>query len=157
MVLHETPSRRFYGGARRAREARLHARGPARDPGDRGGVRLESSDDEGERSASDAAAVSALVNRAYEHWVPIVGGRPRPMDDDYRVRLTEFESWVDDEDGVIRGAILLEDPEDHLWVDNVAVDPDSPGGGHRQALLDSRCRRATRAQALKRSTSSPTS
>ena len=57
----------------------------------------------------DAPAVSALVNRAYEHWVPIVGGRPRPMDDDYEVRLAEFESWVDEKDGTVRGVILLEE------------------------------------------------
>jgi N-acetylglutamate synthase-like GNAT family acetyltransferase len=87
-------------------------------------------------TTEDAAAVSALVNRAYEHWVPIVGGRPRPMDDDYSVRLAEFESWVDEEDGAIRAVILLEEAQGHLWVDNVSVDPDHQGAGLGKSLLD---------------------
>jgi GNAT superfamily N-acetyltransferase len=84
----------------------------------------------------DAPAVSALVNRAYEHWVPIVGGRPRPMDDDYEVRLAEFESWVDEKDGRVRGVILLEEEGGRLWVDNVSVDPDHQGAGIGKALLE---------------------
>lgn len=84
----------------------------------------------------DAPAVSALVNRAYEHWVPIVGGRPRPMDDDYEVRLAEFESWVDEEDGAVRGVILLDEDGGRLWVDNVSVDPDHQGAGIGKALLE---------------------
>ena len=58
------------------------------------------------------------------------------MDDDYEVRLVEFESWVDDEDGAVRGAILLEAEDDHLWVDNVAVDPGHHGSGIGKALLE---------------------
>ncbi len=91
----------------------------------------------------DASAVSALVNRAYEHWVPILGGRPRPMDDDYSVRLADFEGWVDSEGEAIRGVILLEAEEEYLWVDNVAVDPAFAGLGIGKALLDLAVRRAT--------------
>jgi N-acetylglutamate synthase-like GNAT family acetyltransferase len=90
----------------------------------------------------DAPAVSALVNRAYEHWVPVVGGRPRPMDDDYSIRLADFEAWVDAEDGEIRGVIVLEPSEEQLWVDNVAVDPASKGIGIGRSLLELALRRA---------------
>ena len=58
------------------------------------------------------------------------------MDDDYSVRLAEFESWVDDEDGTIRGVILLEEEGGRLWVDNVSVDPDHQGAGIGKALLE---------------------
>jgi len=93
-------------------------------------------------TVDDAAAVSALVNRAYEHWVPVVGGRPRPMDDDYSVRLAEFEAWVDAEDGEARGVIVLEPAGEHLWVDNVAIDPAFKGSGIGRALLELALRRA---------------
>jgi N-acetylglutamate synthase-like GNAT family acetyltransferase len=93
-------------------------------------------------TVDDAAAVSALVNRAYEHWVPVVGGRPRPMDDDYSVRLAEFEAWVDAEDGEVRGVIVLEPAGEHLWVDNVAIDPAFKGSGIGRALLELALRRA---------------
>ena len=93
-------------------------------------------------TVADAAEVSALVNRAYERWVPVVGGRPRPMDDDYSVRLAEFEAWVDAEDGEIRGVIVLEPGGEHLWVDNVAVDPAFKGSGIGRALLELALRRA---------------
>ncbi len=58
------------------------------------------------------------------------------MDDDYSVRLTEFESWVDEEDGTVRGVILLEDAGGRLWVDNVSVDPDHQGAGIGKSLLE---------------------
>jgi N-acetylglutamate synthase-like GNAT family acetyltransferase len=93
-------------------------------------------------TVDDAAAVSALVNHAYEHWVPVVGGRPRPMDDDYSVRLAELEAWVDAGDDEIRGVIVLERGEEHLWVDNVAVDPESKGTGIGRTLLELALRRA---------------
>lgn len=58
------------------------------------------------------------------------------MDDDYSLRLADFEGWVDEEEGVIRGVILLEAAEGHLWVDNVAVDPAFGGAGIGHGLLE---------------------
>ena len=58
------------------------------------------------------------------------------MDDDYALRLADLEGWVDEADGVIRGVIVLEPEEDHLWVDNVAVDPAFGGAGIGRALLE---------------------
>jgi GNAT superfamily N-acetyltransferase len=64
------------------------------------------------------------------------------MDDDYSVRLVDFESWVVDEDGEIRGVIVLERAEGHLWVDNVSVHPEHAGRGLGRTLLDLAVRRA---------------
>jgi GNAT superfamily N-acetyltransferase len=64
------------------------------------------------------------------------------MDDDYSVRLADFEGWVDDADGEIRGVILLECADGFLWVDNVAVDPLFGGAGIGRALLELAERRA---------------
>jgi GNAT superfamily N-acetyltransferase len=95
-------------------------------------------------TVDDAEAVSELVQRAYEHWVPVVGGRPRPMDDDYSEVLEseEFEGWVDAEGDVINGVIVLQPEADHLWVDNVAVDLAIKGSGVGRALLEFAIERA---------------
>ena len=58
------------------------------------------------------------------------------MDDDYEVRLAEFEGWVDEEDGVVRGVILLEEEGGRMWIDNVSVDPGHQGAGIGKALLE---------------------
>lgn len=89
-------------------------------------------------SIEDASAVSELVNRAYEPWVEIVGGRPRPMDDDYSevFRSQDFEGWVLTENDAVCGVIVLQPEPDHLWVDNVAVDPACKGSGVGRALLE---------------------
>ena len=104
----------------------------------------------------DAPAVSALVNRAYEHWVPIVGGRPRPMDEDFtRFAATEFEGWVKSDGELIRGVIVLQPEADHLWVDNVAVDPVAAGTGIATELLDHAAEARDRTGASARPGSSP--
>ena len=64
------------------------------------------------------------------------------MDDDYQERFAEAEAWVDEEGDAVRGVILLEAEEDHLWVDNVAVDPARHGSGIGKALLELALRRA---------------
>jgi GNAT superfamily N-acetyltransferase len=58
------------------------------------------------------------------------------MDDDYEARLAEFDSWVDEGDGTIRGVILLEESGGRLWVDNISVDPDHQGAGIGKSLLE---------------------
>jgi len=65
------------------------------------------------------------------------------MDDDYSVRLADFEGWVESEGDEIRGVILLEAEEEHLWIDNVAVDPAFAGRGIGATLLDVAVRRAS--------------
>ena len=93
----------------------------------------------------DAPAVSALVQRAYASWVPIIGSRPRPMDEDFTETFaaTEFEGWVKSDGDLIRGVIVLQPEPDHLWVDNVAVDPVAAGTGIATELLDHAAKRAS--------------
>ena len=86
--------------------------------------------------------MSALVERAYEHWVPIVGGRPRPMDDDYTEVFGTYEGWVDAEGEAIRGVVVLNPVGDSMWIENVAVDPVAAGAGLGRELLDHAERRA---------------
>jgi len=64
------------------------------------------------------------------------------MDDDYQIRLADFEGWIETEEGEIRGLIVLDISDDRLWVDNVAVHPAFGGAGIGRALLDLALRRA---------------
>lgn len=85
---------------------------------------------------ADAGALAALVERAYAPWVPVIGRRPAPMQDDYAARCAAGEAWLLERAGALRGAIVLEDAPDHLWLDNVAVDPASQGQGLGRALME---------------------
>lgn len=84
----------------------------------------------------EAASLAALVERAYAPWVPVVGRRPKPMDDDYGARATAGEAWVLEEGDAVHGVLVLEQHADHLLLDNVAVEPDRKGKGDGRALLD---------------------
>ncbi len=83
----------------------------------------------------DAEAVAALVERAYAPWVPVIGRRPAPMDDDYAVLISHGEVFVLDRPGGIGGIVVLAPEADHLWLDNVAVEPALKGQGLGATLL----------------------
>ena len=84
----------------------------------------------------EAPLLRALVERAYAPWVPVVGRRPVPMDDDYGARVAAGEAWVLEEAGAVRGVLVLEEHADHLLLDNVAVEPARRGKGDGRALID---------------------
>lgn len=83
----------------------------------------------------DAAAVAALVERAYAPWVAVIGRRPAPMDDDYVARCRAGQVFCLEGDGALLGILVLEDGGDHLWLDNVAVEPAAKGRGLGRQLL----------------------
>jgi ribosomal protein S18 acetylase RimI-like enzyme len=76
------------------------------------------------------------VERAYGPWVPVLGRRPMPMDDDYGARVAAGEAWVLEDAGEVRGVLVLEGHADHLLLENVAVEPARRGMGDGRALLD---------------------
>jgi ribosomal protein S18 acetylase RimI-like enzyme len=82
----------------------------------------------------EAESLSALVERSYGLYVERIGRRPAPMDDDYLLRAQERSVFVA-EDGEILGLIVLIPKVDHLFVENVAVDPQWQGRGIGRALL----------------------
>jgi ribosomal protein S18 acetylase RimI-like enzyme len=119
-------------------------------------------------AAGDVAAIRALVERAYGPWVPIVGLRPGPMDENYEALVEGGDVFVYEEsgpaaasggvatapDGAIVGVLVLRPdadapPDDSaLMVENVAVDPDHQGRGIGLALLDFAAEQA-RARAIR--------
>ncbi len=75
-----------------------------------------------------------LVERAYEIYVERIGRRPAPMDDDYAERVRRGCAFVADESGLL-GLVVLIPKQDHVLVENVAVDPGRQGEGIGRELL----------------------
>ncbi len=84
----------------------------------------------------EAAAIAALVEVAYAPWVPLVGQRPRPMDDDYAARVARGEAFVVAEaSGALAGLVVLEERDSAFWLDNVATAPAYAGKGLGRRLI----------------------
>ena len=84
----------------------------------------------------EAPRLAALVERAYAHYVPVIGRRPAPMDDDYAARVAAGQAHVLERDGRILGLVVIEERPGHLWLDNIAVEPEARGQGFGTVLLD---------------------
>ena len=85
--------------------------------------------------AGEAAAIRGLVRRSYAMYVPRMGREPGPMLDDYEKRVAEGAVWVLETDGALVGILVLLPYDDHLLMDNVAVDPECQGRGVGKALV----------------------
>lgn len=87
----------------------------------------------------DRGAIQALVEAAYALYLPRMGRRPGPMDDDYAARIAAGQAWVvdaPDELGGLVALLVLEPRPDFLLVDNVAVAEAARGRGLARRLLD---------------------
>jgi GNAT superfamily N-acetyltransferase len=83
----------------------------------------------------DVDAVRAVVHAAYGGYGPLLGRTPMPMLTDFAVAIREHEVWVAEVDDRIVGVLELIPREDHLWIDNVAIDPEHQGRGLGRRLL----------------------
>lgn len=79
--------------------------------------------------------MAALVERAYAPWVPVIGRRPAPMDDDYAARCAAGEALLLDHEDRLAGLLVLVPAQDHLWIDNIAIEPALKGQGLGRALM----------------------
>lgn len=85
---------------------------------------------------ADAEAIAGLVDVAYRDYAALIGRIPLPMLVDYAQAVREHEVWVlEADDGRIVGVIELVGHPDHLWVENVAIEPRDQGRGHGRRLL----------------------
>ncbi len=82
-------------------------------------------------TAADAALLHAITLDAYAPWVPVVGARPAPMDEDHAAQCAAGEAWLLEGDA----AIVLREAPPGLLVDSVAVRTTAQGRGLGRALL----------------------
>lgn len=86
-------------------------------------------------SRDDVDAIRDLVRAAYAKWVPLIGREPMPMKADYAVAIAEHDFDLLCDGDTIVGLIETEHRSDHLWIENVAVRPESQGKGCGKKLL----------------------
>lgn len=80
-------------------------------------------------------AITALVDAAYRNYTALIGRTPLPMLTDFAAAIADHPVWVLVDDSAIVGVIELIALADHLWVDNVAIDPAWQGRGLGRRLL----------------------
>ena len=85
--------------------------------------------------AGDAGLIRDLVRRAYAMYVPRMGKEPGPMLDDYVKRVADGTAYVLEAEGSMAGILVLLQYDDHILMDNVAVDPAFQGRGIGKALV----------------------
>jgi len=85
--------------------------------------------------AEDAGLIRDLVRAAYAKWVPVIGREPQPMKADYERAIQEHQIDMAYVDGILVGLIETMLQSDHLWIENVAVRPESQGQGLGRQLL----------------------
>jgi ribosomal protein S18 acetylase RimI-like enzyme len=83
----------------------------------------------------DLAAVEAIVQSAYARYVPLIGRKPRPMLDDYRLSIRKGHVHVLSDEGGVCGILVLIPDEDAMLLDNVAIRLDAQGRGHGRTLI----------------------
>ncbi len=82
----------------------------------------------------DVESIRSLVERAYGPWVPVIGRRPGPMDEDYAELVAGGDVYVWAAPEVV-GLLVLRPTDGALMVENVAVEPAAQGQGLGPALL----------------------
>jgi ribosomal protein S18 acetylase RimI-like enzyme len=87
-------------------------------------------------TAADVSSLTELVRAAYAHYVPRLGGEPRPMTDDYAEVVHTHQVIVAERGGRIVGLVVLGVSDEGFFVDNVAVDPSHQATGVGKALLE---------------------
>ncbi|WP_328497298.1 GNAT family N-acetyltransferase [Streptomyces sp. NBC_00414] len=83
--------------------------------------------------AADVAAVKAVTDAAYHHYIERIGIVPQPMRADHAAEVAAGRVFVTGEPVV--GLVVIEAREDHLFLDNIAVRPDAHGQGVGRRLL----------------------
>lgn len=92
--------------------------------------------------AADLADIQGIVHAAYAPYIARIGRPPGPMGDDYRALTRRHAVWVAGDP--VRGLLVLLPMQDHLLLDNVAVDPAARGSGIGRALINFAETEATR-------------
>mgnify|MGYP002721064803 FL=1 len=85
---------------------------------------------------ADQPEVEALIDAAYRHYIPRIGARPGPMQDDYAQLIEAGQVLLHGAPGALQAVLVLIPQEDALLLDNIAVSPAAQGQGLGRRLLD---------------------
>jgi N-acetylglutamate synthase-like GNAT family acetyltransferase len=87
-------------------------------------------------TSADIPAIVDLIDAAYRHYIPELGGRrPRPMDDDQALRVANGELFVLEETGTLLGVITMQRQPDAIHIFNLAIHPQAQGRGLLHRLI----------------------
>jgi ribosomal protein S18 acetylase RimI-like enzyme len=85
-------------------------------------------------TADDLPAIRAVIDAAYARYLTRMDKRPAPMFRDYGPSVDAGTTWV--AGSPITAVLTLDPRDDHLYVENIAVDPSAQGGGLGRALME---------------------
>jgi ribosomal protein S18 acetylase RimI-like enzyme len=85
-------------------------------------------------TADDLPAIKAVIDAAYARYLPRMDKPPAPMFRDYGPSVEAGTTWVTG--SPITAVLTLYPREDHLYVENMAVDPSAQGRGLGRALME---------------------
>jgi len=83
----------------------------------------------------DVDVLARLARDAYQRYTARIGRPPAPMTADYEAAVDDGTVSVAVDGGRIVGFVVLLDADDHLLLENVAVDPRAQGQGVGARLL----------------------
>jgi ribosomal protein S18 acetylase RimI-like enzyme len=83
----------------------------------------------------DVPAITALVDAAYEKWVPVIGREPMPMQADYEEAVRDHMIDLLFDGAELVGLIETILHPDHLFIENVAVAPARQHQGFGRHLM----------------------
>jgi ribosomal protein S18 acetylase RimI-like enzyme len=87
-------------------------------------------------TTADVPTIVSLIDAAYRHYIPLLGGRrPRPMDDDQTARVARGELFVLEDGDVLLGVVTMAVQDDAVHIFNLAVHPDAQGRGLLRRLI----------------------
>jgi ribosomal protein S18 acetylase RimI-like enzyme len=87
-------------------------------------------------TAVDVPGIARIVDQAYGDYVERIGRLPKPMTADHAAAVRDHEVWLLEDMGESIGVMELIDGDDHIFIENVAVQPQYQGLGHGRRLLD---------------------
>jgi len=87
-------------------------------------------------TSEDLRAVEEIVRAAYSHYLSRIGKEPGPMLDDYRKLIADQRVHVVEQDGIVKGVLVLIAERDVMLLDNVAVAPFAQGLGLGRRMLE---------------------
>jgi len=83
---------------------------------------------------SDLPAIRAVIGAAYARYLARMDKPPAPISRDYGPSVEAGTTWV--AGSPIAAVLTLYPRDDHLYVENIAVDPSAQGRGLGRALME---------------------